>query len=581
MNPLIYNTIRMSHSSSIISSVNSPAYTPVTLYGSNTSHCGYCNSVTGRSSYGIVCNIITPLVYQHMIDYNWRRSGDYIYKPDNIQGCCKQYTIRLDTNKFKPNKKQRNIWNRWNKYINGQQYNDNHHIQQKQQHNKKVKQQQQSNNQYQFIETILHNTLQQIIQDINNELHIIQSKYQQLIKSIKVYINKYNTNTDDSKVYLSSNIAIVVYNALIHVQDNSTTTTTSNNVEQVAQIIVNELTKHNDNIIQFDNTVKNGYINITVDKQYIAQQEAAINYKQQQHTNNTYNSTTQDSNMSTDQTKHKFTIEYKPAIYTDESYELYKLYQITIHHDPPNKITKNSYINFLCNSPIQSTKVNNMLTYNSYHVYYRLDNKLIAVGVIDILPYCLSSVYVFYDPVLSESYNLGTLTALYEIYYIRDTLQQYNNELIYYYMGYYIHTCQKMKYKGDYYPSQLLCIKRYTWHYLNDVIEYLNHNDLVIFSDIARTVDDIDNNTNTTQQQQHITAQQYKPNQQQLKQYFKTKKSDTIQYINTLRVMFNNNIYSITQLQGLLQQSKFVNSVLEFLSYIDQYTIQHIAISLD
>lgn len=36
--------------------------------------------------------------------------------------------------------------------------------------------------------------------------------------------------------------------------------------------------------------------------------------------------------------------------------------------------------------------------YGSFHQQYWLDEELIAVGVIDILPKCISSVYFFYDP---------------------------------------------------------------------------------------------------------------------------------------------------------------------------------------
>ncbi|VDO67939.1 unnamed protein product [Schistosoma mattheei] len=50
--------------------------------------------------------------------------------------------------------------------------------------------------------------------------------------------------------------------------------------------------------------------------------------------------------------------------------------------------------------------------FGSYHQQYWLDGeKLIAVGVIDLLPRCLSSVYVFYDPNYSFL-HLGTYTAL-------------------------------------------------------------------------------------------------------------------------------------------------------------------------
>ena len=33
-----------------------------------------------------------------------------------------------------------------------------------------------------------------------------------------------------------------------------------------------------------------------------------------------------------------------------------------------------------------------------------------------------------------------------------------------YYMGFYIHSCPKMLYKGRYSPSYLLCPETYTWH---------------------------------------------------------------------------------------------------------------------
>ncbi|KAG6918917.1 hypothetical protein DXG01_010572 [Tephrocybe rancida] len=52
--------------------------------------------------------------------------------------------------------------------------------------------------------------------------------------------------------------------------------------------------------------------------------------------------------------------------------------------------------------------------YGSYHQMYRLDGKLIAMGVIDILPHCVSSVYFMYDDTW-EKFSLGKLSALREI----------------------------------------------------------------------------------------------------------------------------------------------------------------------
>lgn len=93
--------------------------------------------------------------------------------------------------------------------------------------------------------------------------------------------------------------------------------------------------------------------------------------------------------------------------------------------------------------------------YGSYHQKYYIDNVLIAVAVLDILPFCVSSVYFFYDPDYSFL-SLGVYAALREIG-LTQSLNMVLPDLKYYYMGYYIHSCSKMRYKGDYKPSELLC----------------------------------------------------------------------------------------------------------------------------
>jgi len=104
-----------------------------------------------------------------------------------------------------------------------------------------------------------------------------------------------------------------------------------------------------------------------------------------------------------------------------------------------------------------------MIPYGSYHQHYLINDKyLIAVGVVDVLPDCLSSVYSFYDPKLSRVLNLGKLTALYEIEWVTRAFR-FRPNLKYYYLGYYIHSCQKMKYKAEYKPSELLCPGRGIW----------------------------------------------------------------------------------------------------------------------
>ncbi|KAJ3226967.1 Arginyl-tRNA--protein transferase 1 [Clydaea vesicula] len=137
-----------------------------------------------------------------------------------------------------------------------------------------------------------------------------------------------------------------------------------------------------------------------------------------------------------------------------DSFNLYKKYQKKIHHDEEEKLTETQYKNFLVDSPLKY-KENGICTYGSFHQKYFFGEKLIAIGVIDILPLCISSVYFIYDPDF-DYLSLGVYGALREIAYTK-VLSAFEPNLKYYYMGYYIHTCEKMKYKAKYKPSEFLC----------------------------------------------------------------------------------------------------------------------------
>jgi len=143
------------------------------------------------------------------------------------------------------------------------------------------------------------------------------------------------------------------------------------------------------------------------------------------------------------------------------SFELYKKYQINIHKDKPEKIKEDGYKRFLIDSPLYYVKNNSPYAYGSYHQKYYLDDKLIAVGVIDILPKCVSSVYFLYDTDYSHL-SLGVFSALQEIS-LSISLHKYLENLKYYYLGFYIHSSPKMTYKAQYSPSDLLDPELYYW----------------------------------------------------------------------------------------------------------------------
>jgi arginine-tRNA-protein transferase len=146
-----------------------------------------------------------------------------------------------------------------------------------------------------------------------------------------------------------------------------------------------------------------------------------------------------------------------------EEFALYRRYQTKVHKE--KTVTERSYKRFLVDTPIvfvPPKSGDNTVPpcgFGSFHQQYRIDGKLVAVGVVDILPKCLSSKYLFWDPDLSFL-SLGKYTALKEIDWVKTT-QEHCPSLQYYYLGYYIHSCNKMRYKAAYRPSELLCPVRY------------------------------------------------------------------------------------------------------------------------
>ncbi|KAF9960777.1 Arginyl-tRNA--protein transferase 1 [Mortierella alpina] len=165
--------------------------------------------------------------------------------------------------------------------------------------------------------------------------------------------------------------------------------------------------------------------------------------------------------------KHRFRTKLEPSSCTDEKHALYVKYQMQIHKDPRSKCQVRNFTNFLVDTPLTPSKETTWTEedpgFGSFHQCYYLDDKLIAVSVIDILPECVSAVYFFYDPDYSVL-SLGKYSAQREIA-LAQTLNSKPGyeELKYYYMGFYIFTCQKMNYKGQFHPSYLLDPETYNW----------------------------------------------------------------------------------------------------------------------
>lgn len=77
-------------------------------------------------------------------------------------------------------------------------------------------------------------------------------------------------------------------------------------------------------------------------------------------------------------------------------YELFLKYQTTVHKEPASRWKNADFKRFLC-SGLKRTTVKEdgkEKRLGSWHQCYRLDGKLIAVAVLDLLPHGVSSVYI-------------------------------------------------------------------------------------------------------------------------------------------------------------------------------------------
>ncbi|KAJ4439160.1 hypothetical protein ANN_15117 [Periplaneta americana] len=178
-----------------------------------------------------------------------------------------------------------------------------------------------------------------------------------------------------------------------------------------------------------------------------------------------------------------------------DSQALFAKYQMAIHNEPPEQCNPRTFYEFLVDSPLEPWHPRDGLPqgYGSFHQQYWMDGRLIAVGVIDILPRCVSSVYFYYDPELGQL-SLGTYASLrhascistvvcFREICLTRSLHGHSSVLQYYYMGFYIHTCPKMRYKASYSPSFLLCPEVYTWHPVNECKIRLDQNKYCRFND--------------------------------------------------------------------------------------------------
>jgi len=543
----------------------------VVLYGINSNTCGYCASSSYSSlSYGMHAKELRVEDYQDLIDLGWRRSGNWLYKPNNRKTCCPQYTIRLDVERFKPSKSQKRVKKRMERFLSvgnlqclenettmnasekrEKNFNSSEGEYPSDRNSKSSENYTPEQSASSGTERIGNDSIQKNLEEENTQKRYYSSLIVKAIEELvtegslsreilsycqplESFVQIRKVSGDQEKRFGSyvSAIALVIEGRskqknkkkkrhptdlneqqMSSIEGSSMSPTFS--ASQIAELIVNRIQSTNESSPPV-HISGSGYINFcptspehSMDSIRNQNQENSNLYKEKNTVADVTSGKTHcrsnptedlrerfDSHRETPNAKraHDLEVSMIPATFLEEEYDLYCKYQIIIHGDEPECLTKKRYTNFLVASPFskrardnEEDRVNSIpmetsqCEYGLFHQQYRLDKKLIAVGVVDVLPKCLSSVYFFYDPDYLPL-NMGVYSALQEIEWVRKALES-RPLLRYYYMGYYIHSCQKMRYKGRYKPSDLLCDENFEWVPLSQCLPKLERQKYCRFVD--------------------------------------------------------------------------------------------------
>ncbi|XP_053926851.1 arginyl-tRNA--protein transferase 1 isoform X3 [Cuculus canorus] len=452
------------------------------------SRCGYCGARGGKVSAGMWAHSMTVQDYQDLIDRGWRRSGKYIYKPIMNQTCCPQYTIRCQALHFQASKSHKKVLKKMLKFISKGDVSK-------------------GANEEEPMESHVEGAAACDFA-YRSEFRVAQSEVTPLSGDHMERVENEDKDTGEAKEEVNEQKEESRSLQISTDKD----TPVPGGPSHSAKIAHAPPKPGKGADLSKPPCRKAKDIRKERKLQKLLQNQACA-LEGSQHQAGDQRVLSQNSKPKPNQPKaledfvfvsfpddapHKLEVrvvrssppssQFKATF--QESYQVYKRYQMVIHKDPPDKPTVHQFTRFLCDSPLEAEDAPNGpdCGYGSFHQQYWLDGKIIAVGVIDILPYCVSSVYLYYDPDYSFL-SLGVYSALREIAFTRQ-LHEKAPDLCFYYMGFYIHSCPKMRYKGQYRPSDLLCPETYVWTPIEQCLPLLEHSKYCRFNPDAEAVDE-------------------------------------------------------------------------------------------
>ncbi|RLU23926.1 hypothetical protein DMN91_004134 [Ooceraea biroi] len=496
----------------------------VEYYPENEGHkCGYCKGLDTNFNHGMWAHSLTVQDYQSLIDRGWRRSGCYCYKPTMDQTCCPLYTIRCEALDYRISKSQKKILKRMTKFLKNELLNNSAEKGEDQQDNIDINNEELLTYEKHLAKAEKHASEMNVMSvddELSERLSVspVEAKSQasKNLASVSCNNRKQPTNSESKN---SLHVRNEIINAvprkkakLLRLERKQNKLLAQGKSQSEIESIIREKKqqKQQNNVKTLEelfDEVYNGLkrLELRLVRTAPMSSEYLKTSKESYEVYKKYQTTIHGMSVerATEQQYTRFLVKSPVQMKLvrtmsdeflntlDVSADLFKKYQMAIHNDPPEQCDRRSFVNFLVKSPLQQWIPDGgpPQGYGSFHEQYWLDNELIAVGVIDILPSCVSSVYFFYDPAYNQL-SLGTFSSLREVYLTRQ-LNKIVSDLKYYYMGFYIHTCPKMRYKARMQPSKLLCPETYVWC---DIEPCLIKLDKEKYSRLNEDIDAIDEN---------------------------------------------------------------------------------------
>ncbi|CAG9462494.1 unnamed protein product [Pedinophyceae sp. YPF-701] len=471
-----------------------PGPSVIEVIGPQRSSCGYCSGRKTSRTFGCWAVRLTVYDYQALIDRGWRRSGSYIYKPVMRRTCCPQYTIRLRASDFVPSKEQRRVQRRWDAFLRGERSAGRTDAAPP--HSPSPRKQPQRPAASASDAAALADALRHAIAAVVAAGSLPPCEYRPpALKPPRV-----------GKKAAGAALCAPVGPALV-AQARKADPSVAASAESVAAAVAAELSTRLAATSMQRAEAAGGFVNLFTapgpagaaagDARAAGEgphggqacggaAEGAAHAQREGETGGGASERPERSGGGVQAGKRKqaepqrlagasgreqqLEVTLVPSRFDEEEYQLYKRYQMAVHGDSESECGRSQYKRFLCTAPFAHVPPTAdpqapACGFGAFHQQYRVDGQLVAVGVVDVLPRCLSSKYFFWDPDLA-SLSLGKVGALTEIQWVRDAAAGLprDSPLQYYYLGYYIHSCPKMKYKADYSPSELLDPFEYTWH---------------------------------------------------------------------------------------------------------------------